>query len=101
VLEQLAAQTPEEQERDDALIDAGIAADPDARELTDEDFRRMRPHAEVEAELEARRRGRPRQGAVKTSVTMRLDPDVLDAWKATGPGWQSRMNDVLRRAVGL
>ena len=86
-------------EEEEAAIQAGIAADPDARELTEEDFARMRPHAEFMEEF--RRRGRPKQAAVKKPVTVRLDTDVLDAWRATGPGWQSRMNDALRKAVGL
>ncbi|MFM2042497.1 MAG: hypothetical protein RLY86_1073 [Pseudomonadota bacterium] len=86
-------------EEEEAAIQAGIAADPDARELTDEDIAEMRPHAEFMEEF--RRRGRPRQAAVKKPVTVRLDTDVLEAWRATGPGWQSRMNDALRKAVGL
>ncbi|MCQ0970676.1 BrnA antitoxin family protein [Paracoccus sp. TK19116] len=32
---------------------------------------------------------------------MRLDPEVIDRFKADGPGWQSRMNDALRKAAGL
>jgi uncharacterized protein (DUF4415 family) len=35
-------------------------------------------------------------GSNKESVTVRFDRDVLDAFRATGPGWQTRMNDVLR-----
>ncbi|XJC73405.1 BrnA antitoxin family protein [Delftia tsuruhatensis] len=35
----------------------------------------------------------------KLSMTMRVDADVLMAIKATGSGWQSRVNDVLREAV--
>lgn len=35
----------------------------------------------------------------KTKVTLRLDTDVLDAFKATGKGWQTRINDLLREAV--
>lgn len=97
LLKALEAITDEEE----AAINAGIAADPDNPELTEEDFARMRPHAEVMREAEARRRGRPRQEQVKESVTMRVDADVLEAWRATGPGWQSRMNDTLRRAIGL
>jgi len=48
------------------------------------------------AGLAARRKrmGRPPQG--KESVTIRLDSDVLAAWRATGPGWQTRLNERLR-----
>ena len=34
-----------------------------------------------------------------TEVTLWLDADVLDAFKATGPGWQTRINAILRDAV--
>ena len=47
------------------------------------------------------RMGRPPLGeAVKKQVTLRLDRDVVEAFRASGAGWQSRMNDVLRKAVG-
>jgi len=47
-------------------------------------------------------RGRPPLGAAsKRQVTLRLDPDVLDAFRADGPGWQGRINAALRKAVGL
>jgi uncharacterized protein (DUF4415 family) len=35
----------------------------------------------------------------KRSLTMRFDPDVLDWFKATGPGWQTRINAVLKQYV--
>ncbi len=47
-------------------------------------------------------RGRPvgtRKEGTKKAVTVRFSPDVLEAFKATGPGWQTRINDVLRDAV--
>ena len=47
------------------------------------------------------RRGRPKAVIRKVSTTIRLDPDVVDAFKAGGPGWQSRINTALRRAAGL
>ncbi|HHX91825.1 MAG TPA: BrnA antitoxin family protein [Paracoccus sp.] len=47
------------------------------------------------------RRGRPLADAPKISTTLRLDPDVLDWFKAGGAGWQSRMNQALRKAAGL
>lgn len=47
------------------------------------------------------RMGRPPKGAaVKKQVTLRLDTEVIEAFRAGGAGWQSRMNDVLRKAVG-
>ena len=47
-------------------------------------------------------RGRPplREQA-KQQVTLRLDPDVIERFRADGPGWQGRMNDALRKAAGL
>lgn len=46
-------------------------------------------------------RGRPKAATTKISTTIRLDPDVLEWFKASGPGWQSRINDALRKAAGL
>ena len=45
------------------------------------------------------RGGRPRAERRKMPVTIRLDPDIIEAFKATGSGWQTRMNEALRRAV--
>lgn len=87
---------------EEAAINRGIAQDPDNPELTRQQIEGMKPHGAFIAELAIqRRRGRPVQPQPKAPVTMRLDADVLAAWKATGPGWQTRMNDALRRAVGL
>ena len=78
---------------EDAAIAAGMASDPDTMELSDEQF--------AAAALAKRGRGRP-VGSVadmrKQSVTMRLDPDVVQAMRATGDGWQTRVNDLLRQA---
>lgn len=46
-------------------------------------------------------RGRPKAAVTKVSTTIRLDPDVLAAFKASGPGWQTRINQALRKSVGL
>lgn len=46
------------------------------------------------------RRGRPKAATTKIPVTLRLDPDVLAAFRAGGAGWQTRMNDALRQAIG-
>ena len=47
------------------------------------------------------KRGRPRSANKKLPVMLRLDPDVVERFKADGEGWQTRMNDALRKAVGL
>ena len=75
--------TPEE----DAEIDAGIAADPDTHELTEEEFKRLRPL------------GRPRAEVTKERITIRLSPEVVEMFRATGKGWQSRMDQVLKEYV--
>jgi len=81
--------------------------DAEIPELTAEDFRRMRPAREVlpkligakaAAEL-LRPRGRPPKEHPKAQVTLRLDAEVLKHFKAGGPGWQTRINAVLKRAA--
>jgi uncharacterized protein (DUF4415 family) len=47
------------------------------------------------------RRGRPRSPNPKRQVTLRLDSDVLDKLRGAGPGWQRRINDILRKSVGI
>lgn len=92
--------TPEEE----AAIQRGIAADPDTFEWTDEEFATARPASEMmppelyKALVERRVRG-PQRAPVKEQIALRLDQDVLERWRATGPGWQSRMGEVLRKAV--
>jgi uncharacterized protein (DUF4415 family) len=44
----------------------------------------------------AARRGRPKADSLKISTTIRLDADILDRFRADGPGWQSRINEALR-----
>jgi uncharacterized protein (DUF4415 family) len=44
-------------------------------------------------------RGRPKTGNARTSISLRLPPETLARWKATGPGWQTRMAEILRKAV--
>ena len=46
-------------------------------------------------------RGQPKTAVTKVSTTIRLDPDVLAAFKADGPGWQTRINQALRKSAGL
>ena len=46
-----------------------------------------------------KRRGRPKSPESKIAISLRLPPETLARWKATGPGWQTRMVDVLRESV--
>jgi uncharacterized protein (DUF4415 family) len=64
--------------------------------LDDEWFER----AELRIGDKVIRRGRPR-GSAKSLVSLRLDKTVIDHFRATGPGWQTRVNEALRKAAGL
>jgi uncharacterized protein (DUF4415 family) len=80
--------------------------DPENPFWTEADFRRARPAREVLVEQFGpamakrllRPRGRPKTGTARTSISLRLPPEVLARWKATGPGWQTRMVEVLAKA---
>ena len=79
--------------------------DPDNPELTNEDFTRaLQPGEFPEWVFEAfPNTPRPVRGAqksaTKTPISLRVDADVLERYRATGPGWQGRMNDALRKAA--
>jgi len=47
------------------------------------------------------RRGRPKSASPKEAVNLRLDADVVEYFRKTGPGWQSRINEALRKVAGL
>lgn len=75
-------------------------------EWTEEDFRRARPAAEVLppellAILPKRKPGQrgPQRTPVKKKISLRVDAEVLAHYKATGPGWQSRVNEALKKAA--
>ena len=79
--------------------------DDDAPEATDAWFNRARPAADVLPGLFARdaaqlllkpKRGRPLSAHPKEHVNIRLDADVVDAFRNTGSGWQTRLNNALR-----
>lgn len=68
----------------------------------DEDIPDMSTPYWVERFAKAKvQRGRPVAAAPKISTTIRLDPEVIAHFKADGPGWQSRINQALRKAAGL
>jgi uncharacterized protein (DUF4415 family) len=71
----------------------------DNPELTDEQLSKARPFAEILPELAASiRRGRgPNKTPTKMLVSLRLSGKVIEKYKAGGPGWQSRIDQDLRR----
>ena len=69
----------------------------DAPELTREWFEK----ADLYDGEKLVRRGRRPLESPKRAISLRVDADVLDRFKASGPGWQGRMNEALRKAVGL
>lgn len=91
---------------EDAAINTGIAADEDARELDDDWFAKAKPASEAfapeaYAALVAmkRPRGRPKADETKVFTAIRLDADILETFKATGKGWQTRVNAALRQFI--
>lgn len=76
--------TPEEE----AAIERAARADPDARPLTDEEWAQVLPTVRV---------GRPKSTQpLKVPTTIRLSPEVSAAFRATGPGWQTRIDEALK-----
>jgi len=72
--------TPEEE----ATINAGIAVDPDTYELSDKEFTQLR------------RVGRPRAEVTKERITIRLSREVVEQFRASGEGWQTRVDVALK-----
>jgi uncharacterized protein (DUF4415 family) len=73
-------------------------------ELTDEDLSKFRPAMDLIPEIvEALERTRgqrgPQKAPIKERVGLRLNKDVIDYFRHTGPGWQSRINDILAEFV--
>ena len=79
-----------------------IGPDPEIERPRDEqELSALRPFDEVFpdfAEKIRRGRGRPRVEQPLQQISIRLEPEVIAKFKATGPGWQRRINDVLKRA---
>ena len=73
--------------QEDAAITQAAMQDPDARPYTDEEWATLKP---------TRGRGRPAGSGTKVATSLRLDRDLLQAFKDTGEGWQTRLNDALR-----
>ncbi len=88
---------------EDKRITAAAKSDPDNLPLDDAMLSRMRPVKKAAPELltMARGPGRPKLENPKQAIKLRLSPDILDFFRATGKGWQTRIDETLRKAVGL
>jgi len=73
--------------KEDATITKAAKSDPDAQPFTEAAWKKAKVRARV---------GRPASDSPKVFTGIRLDADVLDHFKATGKGWQTRMNAALR-----
>ncbi|WP_027171155.1 BrnA antitoxin family protein [Methylobacterium sp. 10] len=75
----------------------------DSPPMTDAELAELRPLKEGAPEIyklmTKRGRGRPPVESPKVNLTLRVDPAVLDAYKATGAGWQTRMHEALARGA--
>ncbi len=78
-------------DEEDAVITAAALSDPDALPLTEAEWKDVKPLLRVG--------GRPKAEVTKERITIRLSPDVLAAFKATGKGWQSRIDAALKEWV--
>lgn len=76
--------TPEE----DVAINAGIAADNDTVALSNTQMAQLKPV-----------RGRPIGSGTKSQVSLRIDTDILEYFKAQGSGWQTKINATLRASL--
>ena len=85
-----------------AEIQRMIASDPDNPELTDEQMAEARPFAEAFptlADSVKRGPGRPKLDKTLEPVTLRLDPTVVEHFRAQGADWRKRMAQVLAKAA--
>ncbi len=88
----------------EAKLQAQIASDADAAEASDAALKKAKPFAQAFPDLMAvirRGRGRPAIANPRQQISLRLDRDVIAKFKASGKGWQTRVNAVLRKAAGI
>ncbi len=56
----------------------------------------FKPLREMPATLQAKLRGRPKAEVIKERITIRLSPEVVQSFRATGDGWQTRVDAALK-----
>ena len=88
-------------EVDEQRINEGIADDPDTVEIDEEMIAKARPASDSHPQLVAAyRRSRGERGVQKTPtkerITIRLSPEVVERFRATGAGWQTRIDSALK-----
>jgi uncharacterized protein (DUF4415 family) len=88
-LKQISLKMPTLEE--DQLITAAAESEPDALPLTDEQMSAMVPIRVL--------RGRPKLANKKQLVSIRYSPEVINYFRASGAGWQARMDAVLKQYV--
>lgn len=88
---------------EEARVQRMIKSDPENPEWTKDDFAKAVPFTEAFPAIADTMRkkvgGRPRSANPKVAVSLRLDQDVVEKFRATGPGWQTRINRILRQAI--
>lgn len=75
---------------EDAAINAAAMFDPDALPFTDAQWEAVKPGV---------RTGRPKAEVTKERITIRLSRDVVTQFRATGEGWQTRVDSALRQYI--
>jgi uncharacterized protein (DUF4415 family) len=75
---------------EDAAITAAAMSDPDAVPFTDAQWAAVKPNV---------RTGRPKAEVTKERITIRLSRDVVSQFRATGVGWQTRIDAALRQYI--
>ena len=74
-------------DEEDKVINQGIANDSETYELSKKEFKQLRPV------------GRPVADVIKDRITIRLSKDVTDYFRATGRGWQTRIDSALKEYI--
>lgn len=77
-------------DEEDAAITAAALSDPDAMPLMDAEWAAVKPTIRI---------GRPKAKVTKERITIRLSRDVVSQFRATGEGWQTRMDTALRQYI--
>lgn len=82
------------------MSDKPVLFDDDNPEWTDADFAKAKPVSDIPELAAAMKKMRgPQKEPTKTMVSIRLDTDLVERLRASGRGWQGRVNDLLREAM--